>query len=303
MAKGVFVHRADSQYDDFPEEQYQFPKRYLNRAKHFERDWIVYYEPRGGGGRLGYTGIAKIENIAADALKDDMFIARIAPGTFLPFEEFVSFRTPDGFMESELRKPDGSLNGGKIQWAIRPISDADFNAIVLKGFPEENFLLPRIDKNPEVQTENQADDEAVEFIFDNDRARVEQTITRIPRDRVFRRLVLEAYDSRCAITGLKLINGGGRAEVEAAHIKPVAAHGPDTIRNGIALSGTVHWMFDRGLIGLSDDLDILVSRHVNDPEQIWGMVADSGKAHAPQHPGHRPHPRYLQWHRENCFKV
>lgn len=174
---------------------------------------------------------------------------------------------------------------------------------MLKGFPEETVLLPRIDKNLEIQKENEADDEAVAFIYDNDRARVEQTISRIPRDRVFRRLVLEAYDSRCAITGLKLINGGGRAEVEAAHIKPVAAHGPDTIRNGIALSGTVHWMFDRGLIGLSDDLDIMVSRHVNDPEQIWGMVADSGKAHAPKHPSHRPHPRYLQWHRENCFKV
>jgi putative restriction endonuclease len=27
----------------------------------------------------------------------------------------------------------------------------------------------------------------------------------------------------------------------------------------------VHWMFDRGLIGLTDDLQILISRQANDP--------------------------------------
>ena len=52
MPKGVFTHRPNSVYDDFPETQYQFPKRYLNRAKSFEGDWIVYYEPRRGGGRV-----------------------------------------------------------------------------------------------------------------------------------------------------------------------------------------------------------------------------------------------------------
>ena len=114
--------------------------------------------------------------------------------------------------------------------------------------------------------------------------------------------VLEAYDSRCAFTGLKLINGGGRAEVEAAHIKPVAHNGPDVVRNGIALSGTVHWMFDRGLISLSDQADILVSRHANDPDQIWNLVAKSKKASFPQAQVLQPHPSYLSWHRENCFK-
>jgi putative restriction endonuclease len=302
MAKGVFVHRADSKYDDFPEEQYQFPKRYLNRAKHFESNWIVYYEPRGGGGRLGYSSIAKVESIVPDPNQAGMLIARIAPGTFLPFEEFVPFKSATGFMESELEKPDGSLNGGKIQWAIRPISDADFNAIVMQGFPEEIGVLPRSDGATEPLPPSGFTDESAEFVFDDERTRVEATISRIPRDRVFRRLVLAAYGSRCAITGLQLINGGGRAEVEAAHIKPVAAFGPDTVRNGIALSGTVHWMFDRGLIGLSDKLDILVSRHVNDPDRIWRMVNDSRQATPPENPQNHPHPRYLNWHREHCFK-
>jgi len=138
--------------------------------------------------------------------------------------------------------------------------------------------------------------------MDMERERVGFYTSRIIRDRVFRRVILDAYDRRCAITGLKLINGGGRAEVEAAHIKPVEENGPDIVTNGIALSGTAHWMFDRGLISLTDDLDVLVSRQVNDPVSVWSLVNKTKRASVPLNPAWRPHPIYLRWHRERCFK-
>ena len=138
-----------------------------------------------------------------------------------------------------------------------------------------------------------------EFVYDFDRPTMETLVTRQVRDRVFRKLVLDAYDSRCAMTGLKLINGGGRAEVEAAHIKPVEAKGSDDVRNGIALSGTVHWMFDRGLIGLQDDARIIISRYVNDPDQVRALIHKSGYAKFPADPTLCPHPAFLQWHRDN----
>ncbi|TXN19026.1 HNH endonuclease, partial [Methylobacterium sp. WL9] len=115
-------------------------------------------------------------------------------------------------------------------------------------------------------------------------------------------VVLGAYDERCALTGLKLLNGGGRAEVAAAHIRPVEASGPDIVSNGIALSGTAHWMFDRGLITLSDGLEILISRQANDPDGIRGFINRTGRAFTPLRPHDRPHPHFLGWHRENCFK-
>lgn len=64
----------------------------------------------------------------------------------------------------------------------------------------------------------------------------------------------------------------------------------------------MHWMFDRGLISLSDELDILVSRHVNDPDGIRSMLNRTGRALAPQRLSQRPHPRFLEWHRDNRFK-
>ena len=104
------------------------------------------------------------------------------------------------------------------------------------------------------------------------------------------------------MTGLRLINGGGRAEVDAAHIRPVEKSGPDIVSNGLALSGTAHWMFDRGLISLADNLEILVSPQVNDRESVRALINKDGFAHTPRRAAERPHPHFLQWHRDHCFK-
>jgi putative restriction endonuclease len=96
---------------------------------------------------------------------------------------------------------------------------------------------------------------------------------------------------------LKLINSGGRAEVNAAHIRPVDKSGPDLVNNGIALSGTAHWMFDRGLISLGDDLQIIVSRQVNDIDGVYAFMNKSGYATRSQLDRNPLHPRFLQWHR------
>jgi putative restriction endonuclease len=185
---------------------------------------------------------------------------------------------------------------------VRPISIEDFNRILELGLPEEEPLLPRKGALAVSPPLHLLREEQTPFGGDIERERVSHFVSRPVRDRVFRRLVLDAYDQRCAVTGLKFINGGGRAEVEAAHIKPVEHRGPDDIRNGIALSGTAHWMFDRGLISLSDDLEVLVSRQVNDIDSVWKLVNSTRRAAAPANTALRPHPSYLAWHREHCFK-
>jgi putative restriction endonuclease len=145
-------------------------------------------------------------------------------------------------VERGLYNEQGAISG-RAQSAVRPISPADFNRIISLGLAEDAELLPRIG---EAAPASVVQEERAPFVFEQERDRVAALTSRPVRDRAFRRVVLKAYDERCAITGLKLINGGGRAEVEAAHIRPVEANGPDTVQNGLALSGTVHWMFDRG---------------------------------------------------------
>ncbi|MGY2805773.1 HNH endonuclease [Bradyrhizobium sp. USDA 4506] len=299
MGLGVFIHRLDSIYEDSPAEQYQFPSQYLRRVEACVGDWIIYYEPRKVAETRGYFAITKVQQVIPDPGAPGMYLALIEPGSYLDFANPVPFSEPTGRpIERGVLNDEGRISG-RAQSAVRPISPEDFSRIVGLGLEEKAPLLPRLDD--EIPLRSLAE-EQVPFTYDQQRDRVSITMSRILRDRVFRRVVLRAYDERCAITGLKLINGRGRAEVAAAHIRPVEASGPDVISNGIALSGTAHWMFDRGLISLADDLEILISRQTNDPEGIRSIINKSGQALAPQRMSDRPHPHFLRWHREHCFK-
>jgi putative restriction endonuclease len=228
-----------------------------------------------------------------------MYLALIEAGSYLDFANPVPFNDAIGPVERGLLNEQGRISG-RAQSAVRQISPEDFNRIVRLGLEESAPLLPRLEEP--ASPSGLEDMPQTLFQHDQDRDRVSFTVSRIVRDRVFRQIVLRAYDQRCAITGLKFINGGGRAEVAAAHIRPVERNGPDVVSNGIALSGTAHWMFDRGLIGLSDDLQILISRQVNDHDSVRAFVNASGRAIAPSRSSERPHPRFLEWHRERCFK-
>lgn len=298
MGHGVFIHRSDSIYDDSPAERYQFPRQYLGRVQSCVGDWIIYYEPRKVRGTRGYFAIAKVERVIEDPSAKGMHLALIEPGSYLDFANPVPFSDASGVVEQGVLNEEGRLSG-RAQSAVRPIAASDFNRIVALGLEEGAPLLPRLGETalPPGLGEDQAP-----FVFEESRQRADFSVSRILRDRVFRRVVLRAYSERCAISGIKLINGKGRAEVAAAHIRPVEANGPDIVSNGIALSGTVHWMFDRGLISLSDDLKVLVSRQANDAEAVRSLINKTGHAFAPQRSTERPHPRFLQWHREHCFK-
>jgi putative restriction endonuclease len=293
---GVFIHRSDSIYDDSPAERYQFPPQYLGRVQACVGDWIIYYEPVKVAGTRGYFAVAKVQQVIPDPGTPGMYLAIIEAGSYLDFANPVSFNSPEGLVERGLLNEQGAISG-RAQSAVRPISPGDFYRIVTLGLAENDDLLPRVG---EAASDSAVREEPALFLYEQER--ITALTSRVVRDRVFRRIVVRAYDARCAITGLKLINGGGRAEVEAAHIRPVGANGPDTVQNGLALSGTVHWMFDRGLISLSDELDILVSRQVNDPNGVWSLINKSRRALAPLRPTDRPHPHFLAWHREQCFK-
>lgn len=298
MGFGVFIHRSDSIYDDSPAERYQFPPQYLGRVEACVGDWIVYYEPRKVEATRGYFAIARVERVVPDPKVPGMHLALIEPGSYLDFPNPVPFSGAAGVTEVGVLNSEGRISG-RAQSAVRPLSPSDFNRIVGLGLREESPFLPRIGDAPAFPGLREAPTPSV---LEQVRERISYVSTRIVRDRIFRRTVLLAYDERCAITGLKLINGGGRAEVDAAHIRPVEQNGPDIVSNGLALSGTAHWMFDRGLISLSDDLEILISTRVNDQESVRGLVYKNGCARPPTRPVERPHPHFLRWHREHCFK-
>lgn len=294
MAKGVLLHREDSKYRD-SWDAYHFPGHYLTRIKQLVGDWVVFMEPVKAGKR-GYYAVAKLAGIRADLEEASHYYVDVDTPTYLDFAKSVPFQFAGTYPEASVLN-DGGKVSGRAQAAVRIIPESDFNRIVGLGIETDEPELPRVD---DFTVPSSLREELTPFEFEQDRAK--QLITRTVRDEAFRKLVLNTYGRRCAFTGFQWINGGGRAEVQAAHIKPVEAKGPDSIRNGLALSGTVHWMFDRGLLSLKEDGQIMVSNHVNDIQGLRKLLLPQGKAELPVEPSNRPHPQFLAWHQTERFK-
>lgn len=295
MVKLVLLHKADSIYEDEPDRIYDFPRAYLRAVGEAVGDWIIYYEPVKAGPR-GYFAVAKISQVIPKPGVEGRFLALIEPGSFLPFDREVPRLIQGSPLEAALTEPDGApKKGGAVQLAVRRLPEAEFARILNMGLPTnlEEIEATRYDpQRPDLEEPAAAYERPV----------LERLTRRPYREVAFRRKVREAYGYRCAMSGLMLRNGGGRPEVQAAHIRPVERQGSDSLRNGLALSGTLHWMFDRGLISVADDCEtILVSRNKVPGEVVERLLAPGGKLLMPEDPRNAPHPENLRWHRENVF--
>ena len=290
MAKAVFTQKPDSIYDDLPEKHYQFPKTYLNKVKQALGDWVVYYRPKRGSVASGknpasaYFAIAKLVDITLDTDSAELYYAKVSD--YLEFDNSVSFRREEGSYEAAVLKADGSVNKGAFGRSVRVMSDNEFNLILAAGFTSGLRPWESVSEFPDHN--------------EIDRPLIERVSKRYFRDRRFRLAVCDAYRNTCAVTGLALINGGGRPEVQAAHIQPVEHYGPDSIRNGIALSGTAHWMFDRGLITLDEHLCVVASSSLDDAMH-HGLVVPGKKISLPDELAQRPSNHFLEFHRQNIF--
>lgn len=273
MTKAVLTLSPESIYDDLPERRYQFPKTYLNQMQSAVGDWVVYYEPRrnsgpsSSGGGQSYFAIAVVERVRPTPQSANQFYADLSH--FLPFFSLVPFKEADAYFESSLRL----------------IPDDEYAAIVEAGFRRALEEWEITDRRHGVQDE---------------RPIMEQLVRRRFRGQAFRKHVRQAYGNTCAVTGLRLLNGGGRPEVQAAHIMPVEKLGPDSVRNGLALTGTVHWLFDRGLISIDDNGRLLVAEK-GLPEGTKGLVEQGKPLLLPIAVNDRPDGSFLRWHREHVF--
>jgi putative restriction endonuclease len=299
MVKVVLISNQDTHYKDKPGEWYHFPNRqYFSTIAKAVGDWVVFYQSRSGG-VPGYYSVQRLEKIVPDNSDPSHSFAILDRASELSFERIVPrLRAPMLPYESGL-----ALNGGNNASAVRIVSEEDFAAIIAEGLREEDVpdALPR-EKRYQPSPQMGFSEIATAFIPIGQQMRPNVLSQRAFRDHAFARQVKRAYGGRCAMTGLELRNGGGRPEVEAAHIVPVEAKGPDTVRNGMALSGTVHWMFDRGLVSVDADYSILIARNTVASDVANRLFVPDLKLILPDDPAHRPHTTYLEWHRENCFK-
>lgn len=280
----VLVTQRAGGYKDVPGVWYHFPNdRYLARIRDLLGRLVLFYEPRRGGtsansgGRQGFTSLA--------------YLTETWPDPEDPTHSYVGLRYYIEFLQV-VPLSSTTLSPKSLQNAVRTIAMDEALNVVRQGLREGEWTAPQrqglIELDALVGIEKR---ETVQVIRDE---RV--------RDATFRyRVVEEAYEGRCALTGLRMTNGFGRAEVDAAHIRPVHNDGPDSVRNGLALTKTMHWAFDRGLVSLADDGRILtVERGLDEGAQ--NLILRDRQARLPRPVDQRPHRAFLEWHRTNVFK-
>ncbi len=286
LRAGVLVTRRHPGYKDIPYVRYHYPKAKYQRALESMIGCLVLmYEPKrggtsaesAGGGRSSFTGFAYITALWDDPKSTEHGFAGLRFG--------CEFATPVPIATT-------AVSGKALQSAVLPVPYSEAEKIFRMGMFVESTSAGVREGLADTEPLQELQARPIEQILQNVRV----------RDASFRyRVVEKVYKGRCALTGVRMTNGSGRAEADAAHIRPVANDGPDTVRNGIALMKSLHWAFDRGFISLSDEGKILtVSRGLDDA--VRQLLRPDGVAVLPAAELDWPHPAFLQWHRTNVFK-
>lgn len=133
--------------------------------------------------------------------------------------------------------------------------------------------------------------------FPEERQRIIRQMTLAHRDVSFRRRVLTAYESRCAICEIQL------NLVVAAHIIPVKLPGStDSTSNGITLCFLHHEAYDRALLGIDPHYKVLLNElmmHDLNLKRLGGgsesfIQVIGRQIFLPRRQSDRPKPEYLR---------
>lgn len=131
-----------------------------------------------------------------------------------------------------------------------------------------------------------------------------ETTTRLKRHAAFKRGVMSAFGSRCAVCGWAARKGASPIGLVAAHVHPLEHGGPDEAGNGFVLCWLHHAVFDAGLFTYDDQRRLVVS-------SVW---KEEGRGDMPSlldfagilvpepiDPLWRVRDAHLDWHRRNVF--
>ncbi|WP_163336161.1 HNH endonuclease [Desulfopila sp. IMCC35008] len=124
------------------------------------------------------------------------------------------------------------------------------------------------------------------------------------RSQGFRRAVINLYQHRCALCGIKMLTPEGHTVVDAAHIKPWSESKNDNPTNGMALCKLCHWSFDNGLMSVDRQFKVLVSVATKKDPNLPGHILTLSERHMfrPSQSRYWPSQDNFEWHRWERFR-
>lgn len=96
------------------------------------------------------------------------------------------------------------------------------------------------------------------------------------RSGLFKREIPKIYSNTCAITGLRIDAITNVSMVDACHIVPFSEGYDDTLTNGIALCPNLHRAFDRGLISISDNYEVILNKNFVESKSVYNLSQFAG---------------------------
>lgn len=138
-----------------------------------------------------------------------------------------------------------------------------------------------------------------------ERLSLDEAYRPVIRDEGVRRAVVTAYAHRCALCGIRVRTLDGHTAVTAAHIVPWSETQDDRPANGMALCRMCHWTFDEGLLGVSQEYEVIASRQLPVPINLPGYLTNlEGRGIVgPSRDPFWPDTESLRWHHENVFRT
>jgi len=164
-----------------------------------------------------------------------------------------------------------------------------------KGSKPTSFIFTRDKKPSGKAVQSGSEDDGNSYDPKNTaegRARTLREVTRRQGQPKFRKALLAAYDSKCAITGCAVTE-----ILEAAHIRPYDGKSTNHVTNGLLLRADLHTLFDLGLISVRDDYTIRVCASLSDTE-----YAKLRSVRLPAPATKHPSKKALAWHRDHIAR-
>lgn len=123
------------------------------------------------------------------------------------------------------------------------------------------------------------------------------------RGSMFKREIPKIYNNICCISGMRIDATINISMIDACHIVPFSVSYDDTVSNGIALCPNLHRAFDRGLIGIDENYQVIISKTFKEDNTNYSIKHFEGlQIRLPNLTNYYPLKENFEWHRKNIFK-
>jgi putative restriction endonuclease len=242
------------------------------------------------------------------------------PTFYLPFYHLKNDRfwhiLPNEGYEKYLSLP-GSISSFKKLKEIVFSAKLDDELFQLLSIPETRqefkyFLLNRYFPDSKRYYLDQSDIDYIEYVdrIENSILHTDiQIIEKLDEEDIFvrgglfKKLVPKVYDYTCCVSGMRVIATDDIQMVDACHIIPFRISQDDSITNGLSLCPNMHRAFDRGLISIDSNYQLIVSEEfAEESKSVYGITQFESKVIIlSKNSAYFPDPQKLEWHKLNKY--